>query len=225
MKSFIKKSNLVIRAVASMSVIAILGCEAPDPEEGVNVSAVDLPEDYYITFYCEDEGIYPNTCVLDNPDNPYANATYAEFDDPDDDVELVTKWDMHDAAPSAKARFYLWSTQLTRIPAGENQYYAARALHEIYTVDQNEITKEQVIKAYRSVLDNFFGHVTYFEATWSGDGVYYANSLANLVGAVMRNPTAEGLSTLYGDDYKLLDALTQWGYLYDLESGTMTAID
>ena len=85
----------------------------------------------------------------------------------DFDRRRTTSSSLFDSIPGgpagAKARFYLWATALARAPSGENQWYTARALHELYTYNGDELIRLQALKAYRSNLEFFFGSVSYFD--------------------------------------------------------------
>ena len=61
----------------------------------------------------------------------------------------------------AKARFYFWATALARRGSGENQFYTALALHELFDANSNvlskdELVREQALKAYRSRCSTTF---------------------------------------------------------------------
>lgn len=198
---FLKRFLLII---LSLTILTALGCGSDD---GQVTNAIDLPTDTLLTLYCEDVGIYPNTCALEDPNNPYRMVSITE----------ESKWVLSDDAPSAKARFYLWATALTQTPTGENQYYVATSLHELYTEGTSVNAKSQAKRAYRSVLDNFYDSFTYWEAYWlPGDPTpTYAVPLKDLTGMRIYDPTPNGLTPLYDDSYYGLYDLTQWGYSYD----------
>jgi len=181
---------------------------------GVNSNQIALPIDNVLSFFCATEGVFTDDCVLFDPNNSYV---YTQIDD-------VTKWTLEAAAPSAKARFYIWATALARAPTGENQFYTAKALHEVFTISGDVRVKAQALLAYRSVLDNYFGSVTYFKAPWLGPGITYAQPLADLVGDYMHNPSAVSLGLLYTDPTLALSAMSSWGYVYDPATGSMIKI-
>lgn len=138
------------------SLLLLVGCNAGDGS-GTPTSSVSLPTDTALDLYCEDVGINTNTCVLDDPANPYARSL----------INDTTKWVLHNASPSAKSRFYLWATALAKSTTGENQYYTALALHELYTEGGSTPStnaQAQAKKAYRSLLDNFYSSLTYYTA-------------------------------------------------------------
>ncbi|OIQ00043.1 MAG: hypothetical protein AUK35_05250 [Zetaproteobacteria bacterium CG2_30_46_52] len=214
MKNTTMIQSQIARFILAGAAAAMLFSCAPATDKSTDTTQIALPIDTVLNLYCSNVGINIDGCVLFDPENPYANA----------DVNDVSKWTLHTAAPSAKARFYLWATALARSPTGENQYFTAQALHELFTINADVAIKDHALLAYRSVLDNFFGSVTYIAATWVGPDVYYAEPLADKVGASMYNPTPLGLGLLYANNTLALDALSTWGYVYNVTTGTITKI-
>lgn len=154
-----------LRAVLGLAALGLAGCSSPGSDDGVVINEIELPTDTLVNLYCPDVGITGETCVLDDPENPFRETATREFDVNDPDAE--TKFDLANKIPrgptGAKARFYLWATAQARFPRGENQYYTALALHELYTAARDPIIRDQALKAYRAVWDNYFGSVTVFE--------------------------------------------------------------
>ena len=113
--------------------VILSGCEERDSSDGTVINEIILPTDVVLNLFCEDVGIFDETCVLDDPENPYALVATLEFDINNDDPNQPTKFDLLaniPAGPSgAKARFYLWATALARRASGENQWYTAQALY------------------------------------------------------------------------------------------------
>ena len=135
----------------------------------VTIAPATLPTDLRLNLRCEDVGINQETCILEDDNNPYRNVATGEFDlnNPD---EPVGKLELLAAIPEgptgAKARFYLWATALANRASGENQYFTAVALHELWTWQVEDgfgdpLIQQQALKAYRSLLDNFFGSATF----------------------------------------------------------------
>jgi hypothetical protein len=221
---FLKRFLLII---SSLVIVFAVGCSGGD--DGQTSNEIPLATDIILSLFCEDEGVYPETCVLDNPDNPFLNVNITEDvyeEDADGNSVLVSEgnksllaWD----CPTAKCKFYLWATALARVPTGENQFNTASSLHELYTESSgtNELVREQAIKAYRSVLDNFYDSNTYWTADWLPDEPAYAVLLRDQVGMRLYDPSGDGLLTLYDDPYYALEALGEWGYSYDAEIGTL----
>ncbi len=196
--------KLVPMIALSSLVFLMTACGEVDKNDGTVISGIELPEDSVLTLYCPDAGIGGEPCILDDPENPYAITP----------VNDDTKWDLNAAAPSAKARFYLWATAQAMSPTGENQYHVANSLHGMYGESGSELAKDQAIKAYRSVLDNYFNSVTFFEATWvGGDDIFFPFPVRKLVGENMHNPAT--LTPLFDDPANALEVFGEWGYTYD----------
>ena len=140
--------------------LVLSACDEPDEDEGIVITGIELPTDTLLNLYCPDVGIGGETCVMQDPENPYRTAVVLEFDPMNPDGP--TKFDLFIEIPSgptgAKARFYLWATALAArndgFGAGENQWYLAQALHELFTYNEDPIIQAHALRAYRSVLDN-----------------------------------------------------------------------
>lgn len=204
------------------------GCDAPTDKDGEIINGIVLPSDVVLNLACENVGIYPESCVLGDPENPFATTAIVEFDpnNPDQD----DKFDLNDTLPpgpaGAKARFYLWATALARRPSGENQYYTAKALHELFDANSNvlstdELVREQALKAYRSVLDNFWGSVTFFECELcppdeNGKLIKFPAQLKEEVGDDLFRYDSTGYRLLIeGGEIRVLERIGQWGYTYN----------
>ena len=202
------------------------GCEAPGNSDGEIINTIVLPTDVVLNLACENVGIHPETCVLGDPENPFVTTTIIEFDLNSPGAD--NKFDLFNSIPAgptgAKARFYFWATALARRPSGENQFYTALALHELFdansnVLSQDELAREQALKAYRSVLDNFFASVTVFEccpaASPTGDPVQFAIPLNELTADNLFRTAATGYRRLVdGDPILVLALLLDWGYSY-----------
>ncbi|MEM8546534.1 MAG: hypothetical protein AAGF46_00090 [Pseudomonadota bacterium] len=208
-------------------VLGVAGCQSErDNGDGEVITAIILPTDVVLSLYCENAGIFPETCILDDPDNPFSTTTIREFDVNNPGAE--NKFDLFNSIPAgptgAKARFYFWATALARRPSGENQFYAALALHELYDANSNvlstdELIQAQALKAYRSVLDNFFGSVTVFTccpaASPTGDPVAFSVPLYELTADNLFRTDATGLLRLVpGDPILVQELLLDWGFSY-----------
>lgn len=203
------KSILIILGLA---LILFAGC---DRRTGDLVGVLDLPTDYVLDLYSANEGIHPDQSVLDDPANAFADAN----------LNMENVWDLNDTCPSPKAKFYLWASILANIPIGEYQYFTAKSLHELYTAGGSANAKEQAKKAYRATLDHFFDSVTWWKADWMQDETYYAVLLRNLVAKSLYDPSEMNLLPLYADPVQALADLSEWGYVYDLETGTVSRRD
>ena len=217
-------------AALALSSVLVFAASCSDREaadrDGVEVTNIVLPTDVVLNLNCANVGVHPETCVLDDPENPFVNTPIAEFDVNNPGAE--NKFDLFNALPpgpsGAKARFYFWATALARRPSGENQYYTALALHELFDANSNAISKdelvrEQALKAYRSVLDNFFGSVTVFTccpgASPDGEPVPFPVGLNELTADSIYRTDRTGFERLIpGDPLLVLSELLDWGYTY-----------
>ncbi|MCP3139315.1 hypothetical protein [Pyxidicoccus xibeiensis] len=132
------------------TVVGTSGCY--DPATFVYGKSLD---DLTLQFHGPDEGIYPDQSVLEDPNNPFAGTPPGE----------ETKWVIESGASSV-AGFYAWATLLARAPGGEAQFYVGGNLLGVYQsgLAPQEVlpqVREQAIRAYQSVLDNFPEAVTY----------------------------------------------------------------
>ncbi|MCC5793292.1 MAG: hypothetical protein JJT85_00975 [Chromatiales bacterium] len=198
---------------AGLLAMLLSACESPSDSEGVVINQILLPADTLLNLACIDVGIGAETCVLGDPENPFALVATPEFDVNNPDAE--TKFDLANKIPAgptgAKARFYLWATALARRPSGENQWLTARALHELYDANSDPLIREQALRAYRSVLDNFFGSVTFFEF----GGVSFPATLNERVADDLFRTEATGFVRLVpGDPINVLALFGDWGYTY-----------
>jgi hypothetical protein len=201
--------------------LSIAGCKAPDASDGVPFEEIELPTDTLLNLACEDVGINQELCVLDDPENPFVHVPIIEFDINNPDA--ANKFDLFNGIPAgptgAKARFYFWATALTSRNSGENQFYTALALHELWDLNSDPIIQAQALKAYKSVLDNFFGSVTVFTccpgASPSGEPVPFPVGLNQLTADNLYRTDATGFSRLVpGDPLLVLSVLLDWGYTY-----------
>jgi hypothetical protein len=219
----------------ALLVVGILaaGCSSPGSEDGAVIGVVDedgtltgnivLPTDTLLNLNCPGVGIFPETCVLDDPENPFTETRIREFDADNPDAE--TKFALADKLPpgpsGAKARFYLWATALAQFPSGENQWYTAQALHELWDAAGDPLIQAQALAAYRSVLDNFFGSVTFFECCAGlipgspGEPVPFSVPLNELTADNLYRTDSTGWARLVPGDPLLAQSLiATWGYTY-----------
>ncbi len=202
------KTKLLITIFVALMIL-ITGCDVKD---GSIMGTVEVPLDYQLDLYSADLGIHPDTSILDDPNNPYANAN----------LNMENVWDLAEECPSPKAKFYLWGTMLAMIPIGEYQYHTAYSLHELYTEGSSDNAKLQAKRAYRAVLDHFFDSVTWWQAGWVDEDTYYAVLLRNMVGQLLYNPVEMNLLPLYNDPAQALADMSEWGYVFDIETGTVS---
>ena len=207
-----------------MLIMLLAACGEVEVGDGDVINGIPLPLDSDLTLFCEDVGIAEETCILDDPENPYASISVnGELEDNDDnEPNRIRKFVLTEDAPSAKARFYLWATAQAQSPRGENQYYTALSLHEVFTESGSVLIREQAKKAYRSVLDNYFNEVTFFLIELPEGDVFFPELLRKLVGENMYEPGLMNLTPLYASQLLTLEAFGQWGYYYDVDTGFIT---
>jgi hypothetical protein len=202
--------------VLGICALGVAGCSSGERDEndGQLYNAIVLPTDVVLNLACEDVGVHPETCVLSDPENPFATVPITEFNVNDPDAEF-------NRGPSgAKARFYLWATALAKFPSGENQYYTALSLHQLFdknsnAISEDDLVREQAKKAYRSVLDNFFGSVTVWTCFTCIPESNYPVPLNERVADHLYRTDSTGYRRLVpGDPTQVLELLLEWGYTY-----------
>ena len=213
----VMKTSLALLLSAFALIFA--GCaEEQDQTDGQIANGIILPTDLLLNLACEDVGINTETCVLTDLENPFRNTATFEFDE--DDPDGPSKFELFDQIPAgptgAKARFYLMATALANRASGENQWYTARALHEVYTYNGDELIRLQALKAYRSNLDNFFGTVSYFNVF----GFSIPGTLNEQVACDIYRPPA-GYAEIAlneagapGNDLDKLELFGSWGFAF-----------
>jgi hypothetical protein len=225
----IQAASNVVRTpvVVLLGLLVLSGCEGPSAGDGTVINGLVLPTDVVLNLACENVGIYPENCVLGDPENPFVTTTIIEFDanNPlqDDKFDLLAT--IPEGPSGAKARFYLWATALARRPSGENQWYTAKALHELFDANSNvlstdELAREQALRAYKSVLDNFWGSATFFECDLcepdeNGELIKFPAQLNEQVGDNLFRFDSTGFKFLIdGGDIRVLETIGIWGYTY-----------
>jgi len=201
------------------------GCEERDSGDGTVINEFILPTDVVLNLACINVGIGDEQCVLEDPENPFALVATLEFDvnNPDGPTKFDLLADIPPGPVGAKSRFYLWATALARRQSGENQWYTARALHELFDANSNpvskdEIVREQALKAYRSVLDNFFGSVTFFGSVPASLNEQTARDL------FFTDETGfQRLVPLPLND--MIELFAEWGYRYDQDNDLVFIIN
>lgn len=233
----------LLLALLGAAALVSAGCVGErDDGDGERINNIVLPTDVVLDLHCEDVGVHPEPCVLDDPANPFATTTIIEFDLNNPGAE--NKFELFNSLPpgpsGAKARFYFWATALARRPSGENQYFTALALHELFdansnAISQDELVREQALKAYRSVLENFFSSVTVFTccpgASPDGEPVPFPVPLNELTAdALFRTDATDFRRLVPGDSILVLGVLLDWGFAYqpatppDFNNGVVSVI-
>ncbi len=203
------KTKTLYALAASLMAVTMSGCGGSAADNGQIITQVQLPTDAFSYLYCPEVGVGEEGCVLEDPANVYSRSAVTD----------VTKWlllDDIDGMASKKPMFYLWATALARLPSGENQFYTAQTLHTIFSLEQSELARDQAKKAYRSLLDNFYGSVTfdstgqiqYFLRDWTADRIV--------------NPATAGLPQLFDSQAVAIQALNDWGYEYNTNTAMIS---
>ena len=218
--------NRLLMLLFALAVLGTGGCGS-DGGGGIDITTQPLPTGFSLNLECDNVGIFTDPCVLDDRNNPYATINIIEFDQNDEDA--TNKFELFEAIPPgpeyAISRFYFWATALARRSSGENQYYTARALYELWSEGVangfgSPNAQAQAIKAYRSVLNNYFGSVTFFSACdflpCPPPEVFYSVITSDLTGQELYDPPP-GFSTLYPSNSAVLssflakEAMSEWG--------------
>ena len=201
--------------------VFITACGEVDENDGTVINSVPLPTDTALNLYCADVGIAGETCVLDDPDNPYARTPF-------DITQLFEELDVD--APGPKARFYLWATAQARSPQGVYQYFTAVNLHRLFGENGSELIREQAKRAYRSLLDNYFDSAWFLKVETPQGDILFPEKLKDAVGINIYDPAdpdalQAGLVPLYGSQLLALQDLGEWGYAYDIENKIVSVVE
>ena len=209
--------NKVLAIMLIFFISIVSGCI----DDGEENNEVVLPTDTQLNLYCENVGIHPEKCVKEDEDNPYRNGG----------VNEDSKWDLGSGYP--KSDFYLWATALANQGNGENQFFVAENLHKLYTLNPSEVIRKQTIKAYQSVLENFYDSKA---ARWNSEGVYITddflrdNAGQRLYGFwgesdenYINRMKAGGmiLENLFETKSHAKSTMNDWGYIFDNENGVI----
>ncbi len=116
--------------------VAVACGDDPEYEFGFNITGIQYE------FFDKTEGIFPSRVTLQNPRNPFR-----EFGVSDDQ-----KFRILGDGGNAGA-FYAWATVLANIPIGENQFFTAIKLRDIY--ESNELAEEDRETVRRMAVDGF----------------------------------------------------------------------
>ncbi len=105
--------------------------------------------------WSEDVGVYPDSSILDDPANPFADSL-----DPNSDL----KWDVQESG--CDRAVYSWATALALQPTGEHQYYTAACMQALYEGGRVEdddlyLVWTLAIRGYEQVILSFPDSVTY----------------------------------------------------------------
>ena len=136
--------SLYIRfSLLGLVLVAVACGDDPEYEFGFNTTGIEFE------LFDPTEGIHPSKVTLNNPRNPFR-----EFGVSDD-----TKFQILGDGGNAGA-FYAWATVLANIPIGENQFFAASKLRDIYESNEvaeedRETVRQMAVNGFQAVLDCF----------------------------------------------------------------------
>jgi hypothetical protein len=158
--------------------LATLFCSGCALEQGEWWVGEDL-RDLRFDPWTEDVGVYPDTSILDDPNNPFATSL-----DPNGDL----KWDV--MASGCDLGVYAFGTALALQPTGEHQLYTASCMQNLY--EGGRVADEDLylvwtlaVRGYEAVLENFPDDVTYdATGTIAYDVVPIAQAGLEALGAV-----------------------------------------
>ncbi|MFT6400394.1 MAG: hypothetical protein ACJAYU_005165 [Bradymonadia bacterium] len=132
-----------------LTLLTVTGASATACYDAAEYIYGDTIDGAALELYSSSVGIHPDSSVLDDPNNPFADSVPSS----------TLKWEIESYADNVAA-FYSWASVLALEPTGEHQFYAALNLAQIYENGQAvqedlESVKGSAIAAYQSVLDNF----------------------------------------------------------------------
>jgi hypothetical protein len=225
--------NIFIGLILALTLVNITGCGS---DGSYTSNGITLPTDSFLTLYCDNVGIDPEKCILNDPANPYRFVAI-ETDPAQKDAPNYV-FTMSESAPSAKSRFYLWATALAKTSTGDFQFQVATALHQLYTEGKSDTARRQAFKAYSTVLgnSNFRGSSTYWKATWLTSQPTYAVPVKDLTGMRLYDPRLDNLLTLFPNtisdpalslsqsQFDGLHKLGDWRCAYDPNPNPLTKI-
>jgi hypothetical protein len=147
------RTNATLRRLVFGAAAALLasGCAL---EKGAWRLGEDLSELRFDPI-SEDVGVHPDTSILDDPGNPFADSL-----DPNGEL----KWEV--SSSGCDRAVYSWATALALQPTGEHQFYTAscmQALYECVRVDDDDLYLVWTLakRGYEQVLESFPEDVTY----------------------------------------------------------------
>ena len=135
--------------------LSLFAVSCGDTEEyrfGFNTTGIEYE------FFDRSEGIHPSKVTLSNPNNPFREFA----------VSLDARFDILDDGGNAAA-FYAWAVVLAGQPTGENQYYTATKLRDMFLADEvaeedRAAVRDMAIEGFQRVLDCFPDSV-FFDVT------------------------------------------------------------
>ena len=136
-------------------VLVLIAASCGDSEKyrfGFNTTGIEFK------FFERSEGIHPSKATLFNPNNPFREFA----------IGSETKFEILDDGGNAGA-FYAWAVVLANEPTGENQYYTATKLRDMFlsgelAEEDRGTVRDMAIEGFQRVLDCFPDSV-FFDVT------------------------------------------------------------
>ncbi|NNK07417.1 MAG: hypothetical protein HKP46_02685 [Myxococcales bacterium] len=118
-------------------VLAVAACgDDGEYEFGFNTTGIEFE------LFDPTEGVHPSKVTLSNPRNPFRQSGVS------DDTKFAIIGDGGNAGA-----FYAWATILAEIPIGENQFFTAIKLRDLYL--SNEVAEEDRDTVRQMAIDGF----------------------------------------------------------------------
>ena len=134
--------------IAGVLLVVLMACSVtPTYHEPLDLSSITLVDS-------SNQGIYPDTTILENEANPFRSMHLGE------DI----KWDL--IGVEAEAYFYAWATVLARNPSGDAQYWSVIAMQQLADKypDEAAFYSNKIIKGYQAMLEYFPDNTLYWDS-------------------------------------------------------------
>ena len=149
-------------AIIALTSLGTIGCtKTPAYLYGEDLSNLQFK------LYSPRMGVYPDTSILKDPNNPFATDPCTDQTPPDSGV-IASKWDLQGNPVTAPvAAFYCWATLMALSPNGETPVVRRQLTCWRWSPPARPATptssdvKALGVAAFQSVLDNYPTAVTY----------------------------------------------------------------
>ena len=136
-------SSSIKLSLLGLVLVAVACGDEPVYDFGFNITGIEFE------LFDPTEGVHPSKVTLNNPRNPFR-----EFGVSDD-----TKFAILGDGGNAGA-FYAWAALLAKIPIGENQFFTAVKLRDLYESNElaeedREMVRRMAVAGFQAVLDCF----------------------------------------------------------------------
>jgi len=145
--------------------------------------------------YSPDMGIHPSQSVLDDPGNPFALVPADELNN-GTPASPARKWAFNPLTAPPVTCFYIWATTLAKAPSGENQFYTAERLYDVYRFNlaapaDLAAVRGMAMGAYKALLA-YFPDAYNRTADGTPDFDYASVALQRLLTLAPADPLPEG---------------------------------